>query len=223
MRIVVYCHTNKLNGKRYIGFSSLSLEQRWHGHCVEAKRKSNTLFHKAIQKYGSGDDVWRHEVLEVMSTVEGAKHAEKLWIAHRKTNMFRSGHHGYNMTDGGDGRVGSKASEETKAKLSISHKGERNSCFGKTGSAHPMFGKKGPWRGKIPPFKGRKHTNETKKVLSELKKGKKTTRTSDECSLSIKKGNETRRKQGTLSGYKCRCKKCGQLGHFAKTCKEETC
>lgn len=223
-RFEIYCHTNKINGKSYIGFTSLSMQERWEtGHCSEANKNSKCLIHKAIRKYGSSDDVWTHELLDVLTTVEGAKHAEKLWIAQRKTNAFRESHHGYNMTDGGDGAVGTKASEETLEKLSISHRGEKNSMFGRKGKDHPMFGKVGPWKDKIPPFKGRHHSDDSKKLLSEARLGKKTTRSPEECSESVRKSNETRRKEGTLSGYKCCCKKCGNFGHFAKTCKEVLC
>lgn len=39
-------------------------------------------------------------------------------------------------------RVGKKASEETKQKMSAAHSGENNFCYGKKGKDHPAYGRK---------------------------------------------------------------------------------
>lgn len=113
---VVYCHTNRINGKRYVGWATITrrkaphhaMMRRWGEHATQ--RGSECMFHDAICKYGI--DVWDHELLEVMSTLKGAKHAEKLWIAQRKTYAFDPDGWGYNMTRGGDGISGYKFSKE---------------------------------------------------------------------------------------------------------------
>lgn len=76
-----------------------------------------------------------------------------------------------------DFHMGLKASEETKKKLSDLKKGKNNSCFGRLGSLHPMYGKSGPlsptfgmtaWnKGKINVY-----SEETKKKMSQAKTGK---------------------------------------------------
>ena len=84
--------------------------ERWKDHCNCALgRHKQLLMSHAIRKYGTSDDVWTHEILETMSTIEGAKRAEILWIAHFNTNACNGGI-GYNMTDGGDGHCGFKHS-----------------------------------------------------------------------------------------------------------------
>ena len=68
---VVYKHTNEINQKAYIGWTSLSIDERWHSHCYNAKNKSQYAFHRAILKYGT--DGWKHQILEVHSSKEDAK------------------------------------------------------------------------------------------------------------------------------------------------------
>lgn len=51
-KFIVYCHKNKVNGKRYIGITCQQLNQRfrnWKGY------KSSPHFNHAIQKYGWGN------------------------------------------------------------------------------------------------------------------------------------------------------------------------
>ena len=81
------------------------------------------LFHKAIRKYG--EDVWDHELLEVMLIEAGAKRAEVLWIAQKKSYAFDQDGHGYNMTRGGEGVVGLKMTEESKRQMSHSQTGKK--------------------------------------------------------------------------------------------------
>lgn len=134
---IIYCLTNTVNGKRYIGQTLLGLERRVREH-MYAARGNGTWFgaiHKAIKKYGMesfaieilADDVQQDEV-DLM---------EVLFIS-----MFRSCEikHGYNLSPGGRGRhsvspetrekmrqsrLGKKTSDATKAKLSITSKNRK--------------------------------------------------------------------------------------------------
>lgn len=122
---VVYCHTCKVSGKRYVGWTSMTLEQRWKIHCNRALKGSKLHFHNAIRCHGKSDDVWIHEILEECSTKEDARdRAEPLWI--RQLEAF--GPKGYNMTSGGDGApdvkpmLGRKHSEDARRKMSESHR-----------------------------------------------------------------------------------------------------
>lgn len=38
MRFTIYCVTNKSNAKRYVGQTRRTLQERWAGHCCDAKR-----------------------------------------------------------------------------------------------------------------------------------------------------------------------------------------
>ena len=54
--MIVYCYTNKINNKKYIGITSRSLEEREQNHLYEAYNKNsltyNVPFKRAIRKYG---------------------------------------------------------------------------------------------------------------------------------------------------------------------------
>jgi len=63
-----------------------------------------------------------------------------------------------NMTNGGDGCGGLVATTETRAKLSAINAGVNNNMYGRKGKDHPSY--------------GYKHTEEHKKYMSELQKGK---------------------------------------------------
>jgi hypothetical protein len=71
----------------------------------------------------------------------------------------------HNRTDGGDGTSGLIHSEETKIKLSESHKGEKNHNYGKTFSEETKI--------KLSEaHKGRTHSEESRRNMSESHKGK---------------------------------------------------
>jgi len=126
---VVYVHTNLNNTKRYIGWAAVeegqsyydAMMRRWKDHCYDSKIGSKRLFHNAIRKHG--DVNWEHEVLDVLRTLDGVKHAEILWITQRHSYAFDEGNLGYNMTRGGDGVHGYEHTLESRQKNSLSHKG----------------------------------------------------------------------------------------------------
>lgn len=114
MKFVIYCHTCRTNGKSYVGLTSLTIEKRWIQHCHAAlKCKSQLLFHRAIRKYGT--ESWDHEILDVLYTEQGAKHAEMLWIKQRAS--FAKEGKGYNSTLGGDGTIGYIFTPEQRKKI----------------------------------------------------------------------------------------------------------
>lgn len=94
----IYKHTNKLNGKCYVGQTVHTPEKRWQGHLHGAAHGSNMVFHRALRKYGP--DVWDHEVLEEVLTKADANTCEIKWIALLNSTHPRIG---YNRTSGGDG------------------------------------------------------------------------------------------------------------------------
>ncbi len=89
----VYIHTNKKSGKRYVGITSQTPEDRWmggHGYSRHLK------FGRAISKYGWNG--FEHEVIyNGLSEIE-AKNTERDLIAKFLTQDDR---YGYNMTSGG--------------------------------------------------------------------------------------------------------------------------
>lgn len=117
----VYCHRNRCNGKAYIGWTS-NLKRRWRQHCLGARRGCDTVFCRALRKWGISDDVWEHEILEVMTTKEGARNAEMLWIDERCTFVDVKNSRGYNETRGGEGDC---LSAKSKRKIAAGWSEER--------------------------------------------------------------------------------------------------
>ena len=120
---ILYIHTNKENGKSYVGITSQDPELRWmNGKGYE----SRLVFGRAIRKYGWEN--FEHEIVMRDLSEEDAKFLEK-WLI--KTLKTQDRFWGYNMTSGGDGVVGYHHTQETKRKLSEFQKGERHVNYGK--------------------------------------------------------------------------------------------
>jgi group I intron endonuclease len=102
------------------------MTSRWLRHVNDSKKSSSSIFHRAIAFYGTGDEVWYHEILQTVETQDEANEAEKYWIHHFNCNALNEGS-GYNMTDGGEGVTGYRHSEERREKISKAN-------FGKTRS-----------------------------------------------------------------------------------------
>lgn len=101
----VYCCTNKVNGKKYIGITCRSLSARINQHIRESKEKNNyktynTPFKRAIRKYGI--DNFEHEIIEDCLTPEEAIEKEKYYIKFYQTYYKYSNSNGYNATIGGE-------------------------------------------------------------------------------------------------------------------------
>ena len=96
-RFTIYCHTNRVNGKRYVGQTTDTMEWRWKEHVAAAKRHQGArLIGAAIRKYGP--DAFDHEVLEVIVTTQhDADLIETGWIKRKESRAPA----GYNLTAGG--------------------------------------------------------------------------------------------------------------------------
>lgn len=141
----VYCHVNKTNGKRYVGITCRTPEERWQN---GTRYTHNEHFYRAIQKYGW--DGFDHIILHRGLNKDDACKLEVKYIRDWK---LRDDKFGYNMTDGGEGCPGRVLSEETKAKISKSHIGiavpipnkdewRRKISKSLTGKPHPRKGGK---------------------------------------------------------------------------------
>lgn len=153
----VYMHKNKINGKVYIGITSLKTWRRWD--CGRGY-KNQILFHRAIEKYNWNN--FEHIILFENLTKEQAEQKEIELIAQYKSNQKE---YGYNIANGGN-CVGS-ASEETRKKMSERMK-KNNPMKNKTTiekMRQSQLGKKLSEEHKqklINANKGRKHTEEEK-------------------------------------------------------------
>lgn len=119
--LVVYLIVNLVNGKMYVGKTSMTLHRRWICHVSEAKTTSrNRHFLNAIRKYGKDNFV--HIVLEVAESLDELIIMEIGWIAALNTIDPKIG---YNETKGGEGL--SNPTDATRKKMSDAHKGKRPS------------------------------------------------------------------------------------------------
>lgn len=149
---VVYMHTNKINGKKYIGITCQKPNQRWRN----GKGYKIGSFKGAIDKYGW--DNFEHIILFENLTREEACKKEIELISKYKT-MDKD--YGYNLCEGGNLTVGYHHSIKSREKMSNARKGlyvgEKNPMYGKSGELAPMYGKH--------------FTEEHKRKISEAKKG----------------------------------------------------
>lgn len=136
--LYIYKITNNINGKIYVGkHISNSLTDSYYGSGIAIK--------KAIKKYGK-----ENFTKEVLLICEDEDHQNKMEIFY--IDKFNSLKKGYNMTKGGEGKLGHKMSEKSKKKSSNSIKifyknnperRKKISDFAKTrvGDKNPFFGK----------------------------------------------------------------------------------
>jgi group I intron endonuclease len=110
---------NKINGKRYIGKTIGTLENRWYEHTWQAVRGSPQLIHKAIRKYGTAAFII---AVECYAT----NHDELYAHEQNAIGEYRAlGYELYNLTDGGPGTFGHKHSPESKAKQRAAKLGKK--------------------------------------------------------------------------------------------------
>ena len=143
----IYLITNIENKKQYVGITKFSLEERFSQHI-----KWGFILTEAIQKYGH--QKFSIKLIEEVESAERVYELEQYYIKQYDTKVPN----GYNLTDGGDGIFGWEASEEyrqecservkqlhkekkvgmygknhseeTKKKMSVSAKGNKN-CLGR--------------------------------------------------------------------------------------------
>ena len=128
----VYCVTNSVNGKQYIGQTIRSIVERWRYHVRDAKLGSMCALHCAIRKYGV--DAFAVEQLDSADSLEELNCKEAHYIGALQT--FAPA--GYNVTTGGDSfehsvetcrkisetHLGKVVSEETRQRISAAQRGK---------------------------------------------------------------------------------------------------
>lgn len=125
---VVYVHTNKINGKKYVGITCQPVDERWRN----GKGYKNSKFKNAINKYGW--DSFEHEILYTRLTKLEAEQKEQELI-----EKYNSMENGYNACEGGGVSVGYRHTKESREKMSKTRK-EKGTCAGKN---NPMYGRSG--------------------------------------------------------------------------------
>ena len=109
--MIVYRAINKVNGKVYIGITTLTMEHRKQGHFRDTKRlnRPTVYFHNAILKYGKENFLF--ETIDEAKNIEELNKKEKEWIKfYNSTDKNK----GYNLDSGGEYY---KKSASTKNKI----------------------------------------------------------------------------------------------------------
>jgi group I intron endonuclease len=175
--MIIYKATNKNNQKVYIGLTIRELPVR----IIEHKHKMKLYdyyFYKALRCHGFDSFTW--EVIDKADNFDELKEKESHWISFYKSNINKFG---YNSTEGGEGMIGFKHSEESKRKTSeslkkrgyahwkgkkLSDKHRENIRKATTGKNNPSYGK----RGELSPNFGRRHSEESKELMRKnIKRG----------------------------------------------------
>lgn len=119
----IYCHINKINGKRYIGQTRTSVYKRWGKDGHEYTRKSpDSPFARAILKYGW--DNFEHQILFENLTHDEANQKEIELIAFYQSNNKE---YGYNITAGG--HTNTLTEEQKKYKSELNYKMWQSGVF----------------------------------------------------------------------------------------------
>lgn len=133
MKISVYIITNTVNAKQYVGITK-NLSKRWKRHCGASS--DSPALKNAIAKYGVDKFVITH--IADAFDFESACAIEKMLIIQHNTRSPN----GYNLTDGGEGKLGSFHTEETKIKIGLAGKGRKHTEEAKLKMSLVQKGKK---------------------------------------------------------------------------------
>lgn len=172
--MLIYIATNKINGKQYVGQTTLTLKRRKEKHIWNSLAGArNGYFNNAIRKYCPENFDWKI-LHDDITNIDDLNKLEIFYIGYY--NTFENG---YNLTKGGRGpsrkarenmsraQTGRKHSEKTKRKISDALTGKKNPNYGKKASDKT--------RQRLSKAqKGRKVSEETKRKQSVARKGQHT-------------------------------------------------
>ena len=195
-RFIVYKHTNKINGKSYIGITKRTIEQRVHDGYAGSRH-----FDNAISKYG-----WENfetTILEENLTCDEACSKEKYYI-----EKYDSINNGYNLEEGG---IYGTINPETRKLMSermIGNTYSKNQVYSEEAKKHVSEGlrkfysdpvKSAEARRKLSEAnKGKVVSEETRRKRSEALKGRKfseeTIKKMKEAARNRKVSEETKKK-----------------------------
>lgn len=197
----IYQIRNKLNAKCYIG-SAVVLGRRWRAHLSELRRgrHKNGHLQAAFNKYG--EEAFGFSVLEYVADASQLIPREQCFLdtikpeynmsptagsslgcqcspeTRAKISAAKKGTYPSDETRRklSEARKGKHPSAETRAKMSLVKSGERNPMYGRTGKRNPMYGKR--------------HSEESRKKMSEALVGR---QTSEETRRKLSKAGKGRR------------------------------
>lgn len=148
---IIYQLVNKVNKKCYIGVTN-NYQKRMREHSYAS---NDFLISKAIRKYG-----WENFTINILFETYDSELAYQAAESHYiKIYMSNNPNRGYNLTEGGQGTLGYKFSNDTKEKMRNAKQGRKltDEHKRKIGEAN----------------KGHKLSIESRKKISNANKGKK--------------------------------------------------
>lgn len=97
----IYCITNLINNKRYVGKTTQSIEERFKEHCKDSQKErcEKRPLYDAMNKYGVENFIV--EELEQVEDENLLSEREVFWI----NELGTYGSNGYNASKGGDGAI----------------------------------------------------------------------------------------------------------------------
>lgn len=159
------------NGKKYVGQTIHSAQERFTQHCKPSETNCR-LLNRAIAAHGKEN--FTVSVLESVTTVKELDEREMFWIAELGTLSPN----GYNLNGGGNGK--GIVSDETKGLISATMRGKmagnKNPFYGKTHTEETRRKmRENHWdmRGEMNPNYGKNFSAEHRRKLSEAKAGEK--------------------------------------------------
>ena len=185
MSAIIYLVTNLVTGAEYVGFTTNLASRMWR----HARAEEDGKFHRAIRKYG-----WENFDVDVIF-----EHDDEQWTLDVMEPHFIAWYdtfnNGYNLTEGGEGCLGYKHTEETKRKLSEMRKGKPGWSPSEETRRKQSEAKKG-----IPKSKA------AREAMSRAKKGKPLPKATQEARLKAVRGRtqppeERNRRSEALKRY----------------------
>lgn len=119
----IYCISCLFTDKMYIGQTVKSIEYRFATHVRASKNGRKYKLYLAMQKHGY-ENFTVEEVMWVEAPTQKELKAKLDFLECHFIQRYDTKRNGYNMTDGGDGQLGRKCSEEVKQRLSEKYKGQ---------------------------------------------------------------------------------------------------
>jgi len=165
----IYQIKNLVDSKCYVGSTAKNFSKRWYQHRYQLAKGTNTpKLQNAWDKYGAEN--FEFLVLEAVSDPNMVLEREQYWLDTLQPY--------YNICPVAGNRLGSKASDETRAKMSASlsglskGKGRVSPMKGKKHTPEALEANRQAHLGKEPPNKGQTMSEEQRAKLSEAAKAR---------------------------------------------------